>query len=135
MKKVCAAAEEAIVLLKNKEDILPLQQGRKLAVIGEYAREPLFQAEGSGKRRTEQENEGRLECAEKWNGADNTPFAMGYRRNNAGSEAEQQKLRDEAVKTAADADAVLFFLAMDFGLKEKEMTVCSMNCRNTRWLF
>ena len=48
-EKVCAAAEEAIVLLKNKEDILPLQQGRKLAVIGEYAREPLFQAEGSGK--------------------------------------------------------------------------------------
>ena len=42
---------------------------------------------------------------------------MGYRRNNAGSEAEQQKLRDEAVKTAADADAVLFFLAMDFGFE------------------
>ena len=115
-EKVCAAAEEAIVLLKNKEDILPLQQGRKLAVIGEYAREPLFQAEGSGKVEGAGKEDA-WECAEKWNGADNTPFAMGYRRNNAGSEAEQQKLRDEAVKTAADADAVLFFLAMDFGFE------------------
>ena len=92
-EKVCAAAEEAIVLLKNKEDILPLQQGRKLAVIGEYAREPLFQAEGSGKVEGAGKEDA-WECAEKWNGADNTPFAMGYRRNNAGSEAEQQKLRD-----------------------------------------
>ena len=50
--------------------------------------------------------------------ADNTPFAMGYRRNNAGSEAEQQKLRDEAVKTAADADAVLFFLAMEYLVRQ-----------------
>ena len=89
-EKVCAAAEEAIVLLKNKEDILPLQQGRKLAVIGEYAREPLFQAEGSGKVEGAGKEDA-WECAEKWNGADNTPFAMGYRRNNAGSEAEQQK--------------------------------------------
>lgn len=97
-------------------------------------REPLFQAEGSGKVEGAGKEDA-WECAEKWNGADNTPFAMGYRRNNAGSEAEQQKLRDEAVKTAADADAVLFSLLWILVLKEKEMTVCNMNCRNTRWLF
>lgn len=115
-EKVCAVAEEAIVLLKNKDNMLPLQAGRKLAIIGEYAREPLFQAEGSGKVESA-EKEDTWACAARWNGTEDTVFAMGYRKNNEGSEEEQQMLRKEAVKAVADAENVLFFLAMDFGLE------------------
>ena len=41
------AAEESIVLLKNEEQILPLKQGTKVAVIGDFAKTPRYQGAGS----------------------------------------------------------------------------------------
>ena len=40
-------ASEGIVLLKNENRILPLKQGEKLAVIGNFARIPRYQGSGS----------------------------------------------------------------------------------------
>lgn len=40
-------AEESIVLLKNEENILPLNNDVKVAVIGDFAREPRYQGAGS----------------------------------------------------------------------------------------
>jgi len=40
-------AEESIVLLKNKDDILPLSKNTKVAVIGDYAKNPRYQGAGS----------------------------------------------------------------------------------------
>jgi len=45
-------AEESIVLLKN-DDILPLNTSQKIAVIGEFAKNPRFQGEGSSIINTE----------------------------------------------------------------------------------
>src|SRR5699024_8926881 len=41
------AAAEALVLLKNDGDVLPLVPGRSVAVIGEFARTPRYQGGGS----------------------------------------------------------------------------------------
>lgn len=38
------AAEETVVLLKNEDDILPLAEGTKVAVIGEFAQKPVIRA-------------------------------------------------------------------------------------------
>lgn len=43
------ASEEAAVLLKNKDSILPLSTGMKIAVIGEMAKQPRYQGTGSSK--------------------------------------------------------------------------------------
>ena len=40
-------AEESIVLLKNKDDILPLKPDTKVAVLGEFAEKPRIQGGGS----------------------------------------------------------------------------------------
>lgn len=40
-------AAECLVLLKNEEDILPLKENEKVAIIGKFARKPRFQGGGS----------------------------------------------------------------------------------------
>lgn len=41
------AAAESIVLLKNENDLLPLAEGAKVAVIGDFAQTPRYQGAGS----------------------------------------------------------------------------------------
>ena len=41
------AAAESIVLLKNENDLLPLAEGTKVAVIGDFAQTPRYQGAGS----------------------------------------------------------------------------------------
>ena len=40
-------AADCLVLLKNEKDILPLKQGEKIAILGEFAVKPRFQGGGS----------------------------------------------------------------------------------------
>jgi beta-glucosidase len=40
-------AEESIVLLKNKDNILPLKPETKVAIIGDFAKTPRYQGAGS----------------------------------------------------------------------------------------
>lgn len=42
-----AVAEEAVVLLKNDERVLPISAGTKIAVIGDFAKVPRYQGAGS----------------------------------------------------------------------------------------
>lgn len=46
-RKAVEAAAECAVLLKNEDAILPLQKGKKLAFIGEFAEKPRYQGSGS----------------------------------------------------------------------------------------
>lgn len=41
------AAAESMVLLRNENDLLPLRPGARIAVIGEFARQPRYQGTGS----------------------------------------------------------------------------------------
>ena len=43
----CRAAEESLVLLKNEGSLLPLAAGSKVAVLGDFAKNPRYQGAGS----------------------------------------------------------------------------------------
>lgn len=102
-------AEKAAVLLKNEDGILPLQKQQRIAVIGDFAREPRYQGAGSSKI-----NPTKLECgldALKAIGANVMGFAPGFRR---GGKKDTMLIR-QACTLAKDADIVLLWLGLDEG--------------------
>ena len=102
-------AEKSAVLLKNEENILPLNKQQRIAVIGDFAKEPRYQGAGSSKI-----NPTKLDCgldALKAIGANVTGFAPGFRR---GGKKDTMLIR-QACKLAKDADAVLLWLGLDEG--------------------
>jgi len=102
-------AEKSAVLLKNEDGILPLRKEQRIAVIGDFAREPRYQGAGSSKI-----NPTRLDCgldALKEIGANVTGFAPGFRR---GGKPDKAMLR-QACRMAQNADVVLLWLGLDEG--------------------
>ena len=101
------AASESIVLLRN-ESVLPLEEGKPIAVIGHFARSPRFQGAGSS-----QVNPTRVDPA-----LDalmlRTPveFAAGYTLDRSGDTAA---LRAEAVALATKSDTVVLFIGLPEG--------------------
>ncbi|GGF12592.1 glycoside hydrolase family 3 C-terminal domain-containing protein [Williamsia phyllosphaerae] len=102
------AAARSIVLLKNDTDLLPLTPGTAIAVIGEFAQSPRYQGGGSS-----HVNPTRLDIpldeirAQAGPGA--VTFAPGFTTDGSGDAAT---LREEAVQTAADAEAAVVFLGL-----------------------
>ena len=102
-------AEKSAVLLKNEEKILPLNKQQRIAVIGDFAKEPRYQGAGSSKI-----NPTKLDCgldALKAIGANVTGFAPGFRR---GGKMDAMLIR-QACKLAENADVVLLWLGLDEG--------------------
>lgn len=102
-------AEKSAVLLKNEENILPLNKQQRIAVIGDFAKEPRYQGAGSSKI-----NPTKLDCgldALKAIGANVTGFAPGFRR---GGKMDPMLIR-QACNLAKDAEAVLLWLGLDEG--------------------
>jgi beta-glucosidase len=102
------AAAESIVLLKNEGDLLPIRAG-SVAVVGEFARTPRFQGAGSS-----QVNPTRVDRAidelEHALGQDRVRFCAGYV---IGDDVEDdERLRDEAVRVAAQVDTVVCVLGL-----------------------
>ncbi len=101
------ASEESIVLLKNDGGILPLKEGAKVAVIGEFAQKARYQGAGSSV----------VNCTK----LDNTMdvirefpleiqgFEPGYPRTGPGD----KELKKSAVALAKKADYVLLYLGLD----------------------
>ena len=102
------AAEESIVLLKNEEQILPLKQGTKVAVIGDFAKTPRYQGAGSSLVNPAMPPESILEEI-KDSGLTMTACEQGYIRNRK----PNAKLVKAAVEAAKNADVVLFFGGLD----------------------
>jgi beta-glucosidase len=101
------AAEQSIVLLKNEGNILPLQKGTKVAVIGEFAQKARYQGAGSSVV-----NPTKVDNAMDVIG--NFPlevagFEAGYPRSGKGDAAMQAK----AVELAKKADVVLLYIGLD----------------------
>jgi beta-glucosidase len=99
---------ESAVLLKN-DGILPLRESGSVAVIGEFARKPRYQGSGSSLI-----NPTRIDNA--WDAVSNLTagqvelsYARGY---DSESEAADQKLIDEAVAVARNADIALVFAGL-----------------------
>ena len=100
------AAEETVVLLKNEDDILPLAEGTKVAVIGEFAQKPRYQGAGSSLV-----NPTKLDTANELLAGmplQSVGYAQGYQRNNKHDDA----LKMEAVELAKKADVVLLYVGL-----------------------
>jgi beta-glucosidase len=99
------AARESMVLLRN-EGLLPLRKGAKLALIGELAAKPVYQAWDSARV-----DPARLETALSELPAFTGDFAYARGYDAASAEGEPG-LVAEAVEAAASAEAVILFAGM-----------------------
>jgi beta-glucosidase-like glycosyl hydrolase len=106
------AAGEAIVLLRNERDTLPLRRHQKIAVLGELAAKPQYQGGGSS-----HVNPTRLDipldelCAR----LGDLAYAPGYTKDAA---TDASALLDQAVAVAQDAEVAVVFV----GLYEKDQS-------------
>lgn len=101
------AAEQSLVLLKNDHGILPLAEGTRVAVIGDFAAAPRYQGAGSSLV-----NPTKLESTLDVIGdfpLEMTAFARGYLRTGPAN----AELEAEAVEAAGKADVVLLYLGLD----------------------
>ena len=107
------AAAESIVLLKNENDLLPLAEGAKVAVIGDFAQTPRYQGAGSSAVNSIKVDTF-LDCLKK-SGLASVGFAPGFDRQGKPDAAKQT----EAVALAQKAEVVLLCLGLD-EIKESE---------------
>lgn len=101
------AASESIVLLKNAQDILPLDPQKRIAVIGDFAFEPRYQGAGSSNV-----NSVRVEriCDLLEEYLPNCCGCVrGYQRNGS----RNPVMEEEALRIAGKADVILFFFGLD----------------------
>ncbi|MAT05520.1 MAG: glycosyl hydrolase [Acidimicrobiaceae bacterium] len=106
-------AAESAVLLKNDGELLPLTGDGSLAVIGEFARTPRFQGSGSSRVTTTKVDVALDEITSTF-GADRVTFAAGYviEGETDSDDVDADTLRTEAVRAAASADTVVFFMGL-----------------------
>ena len=105
-------ASEAITLLRNEDDLLPLSVGTSVALIGDLADTPRFQGSGSSQvnpTRTEAPRELLQAQGEAARGLVLTGYARGYDRHGGTSDA----LIAEAVALAARSDVALLYVGLD----------------------
>lgn len=107
------AAGESVVLLKNDDALLPLAEGTRVAVIGDFAETPRYQGAGSSAVNSIKVDTF-LDCLND-SGLHSMGFAPGFDRQGKPDAAKQA----EAVALAAKADAVLLCLGLD-EIKESE---------------
>ncbi len=100
-------AEESIVLLKNEENILPLKYDKKVAVIGDFAKEARYQGAGSSiVNPTILDHT--LDCFEE-SGIVSIGYEPGFERYGKKS----KKKIDKACELAKQADVVLLYVGLD----------------------
>lgn len=101
------AAEEAIVLLKNDEQILPLKNNQKVSIIGDFAKEQRFQGAGSsGVNPTKLDS---LLEQVRLSNIDYIGFEPGFHRYGK----ENKRFVQKAKTLAAKADVVWLCLGLD----------------------
>ncbi len=111
-------AEGSMVLLKNDDNVLPLKEGQKIAVIGEMAKAPRYQGSGSSvinPTKLDNAYDSLVEAGV------NVTYAQGYYKapptkkdKNRKSDAE---LISEAVAAAESADVAVVFIGLTEALE------------------
>lgn len=120
------AAKRSIVLLKNEQNILPLENEQKIAVIGDFAAVPRYQGAGSSLVQP-------TSLSSPWEALQKTTlnlsgYAKGFKRFGGNS----AKLRQEAVTLAKESDVVLLFLGLDEGSEAEGIDRGDMKLRNNQ---
>lgn len=100
-------AEESIVLLKNENNILPLKFGKKVAVIGDFAKDARYQGAGSSLVNPTILDH-TLDCFEE-SGIASIGFEQGFDRYGKPNEEKVKK----ACELAAKADVALLYIGLD----------------------
>lgn len=101
------AARETMVLLKNEENILPLKENTKVAIIGDFAETPRFQGAGSSVVNSTKPTTALT--AVKDFPLDVVGFANGFERAGEPNDA----MEAEAVALAKKAEVVLLYLGLN----------------------
>lgn len=101
------AAAKCVTLLKNEDSLLPLAEGTRVAVIGDFAKIPRYQGAGSSQVNTPHPHN-ILECVEN-SKLDMTGFAKGFHRLGQADE----ELKREAVSLAKGAETVILCMGLD----------------------
>ncbi|MGP3756032.1 glycoside hydrolase family 3 C-terminal domain-containing protein [Streptomyces sp. IBSNAI001] len=106
------AADRCVVLLKNEQDLLPLDPASgSVAVIGELARTPRYQGAGSSQVTPTRLDTPLDQLRGLADGA-RVGFAPGYPLPGAPAAETAEDLAEEAVRLAADSDTVVVFLGL-----------------------
>ncbi|NCC80384.1 MAG: glycoside hydrolase family 3 protein, partial [Clostridia bacterium] len=104
------AARKSIVLLKNEDEVLPLQDsGKRIAVIGDFAENPRYQ--GAGSSLIEPVKLVSLKEALEDTSLEVIGYEKGYRRLGR----KDRALGKKALDLARKSDLVLFFAGLDEG--------------------
>lgn len=100
-------AEEAIVLLKNEEHILPIRHDKKVAVIGDFAKEARYQGSGSSiVNPTILDHT--MDCFD-----ESGIYSIGYEKGFDRYGKKSKKLIEDACELAMKADTILLYLGLD----------------------
>lgn len=99
-------AGESMVLLKNNNNMLPLDKSKKIALIGEMAKNPRYQGAGSSLINPTQLDNSFDELT---NEGVNLEYAAGYERK---SDKPNEKLIAEAVEVAKNAEVAVVFIGL-----------------------
>lgn len=100
-------AEESIVLLKNEDNILPIKPNKKVAVIGDFAKEARYQGAGSSiVNPTILDNT--LDCFEQ-SGIVSIGYEQGFERYGKSN----KKMIKNACELAKKADVILLYIGLD----------------------
>jgi beta-glucosidase len=101
------AAAESVVLLQNKDNILPLAPGTGVALIGEFAKVPRYQGAGSSLVNP-------TFCDDAVSLIESTGLKFeGYARGYIRNEKPDAKLIQEAVELAKNVQVVLLYVGLD----------------------
>lgn len=120
-------AEESMVLLKNEDNILPLDKSGKIAFIGKYATTPRFQGGGSSHINSEIITSAMTAVK----GMDNIVFAQGF--NDAKDEVDEALVK-EAIEVAKSVDTVVVFAGLPDAFESEAFDRRHMrmpNCQNS----
>jgi len=101
-------AEESIVLLKNEDSVLPLQESERLAFIGGFAKSPRFQGGGSSHINSFH-IESVLDAAESMGRIGQITYAQGFP---ADADTYDTKAAAEAIEAARTADKAVIFAGL-----------------------
>jgi len=125
-------AAETFVLLKNEGNVLPLSKDLSIAVVGPYAQNPRFQGGGSAHINCHKIESFLDACKE--NGIEKITYAQGF---SPVSDVYDEKLCEEAVNIAKEADVTLIFAGLPdifeseaYDRKHMQMPSCQLKVIN-----